>query len=666
MKIPLSRVARVFGYLVLGNAILAQDAFHEASTHIEGEWYDSDWLGEYYAGSYPWIYHNGLTWVYCVPTSESELWLYSPEQKAWLWTSDLRFPQLYQYEMSWLYLAQSVETNYLYVYDTAEWLAVGMPPGGETYNEETVIARFLDQASMGADYELIREVCEMGIAAWIDQQMGLPVTPIEPETRAIFESAPEDERPNPWYFRRPLWKLWVTGEDQLRLRVALALSEIFVISDKPAKLKRAPVGIANYYDMLQRNAFGNFRDLLMDVTLHPVMGFYLSHAGNQKSNPEKNLFPDENYAREVMQLFSIGLYELNPDGSRKVDEEGEYIPTYTNYEITEFAKVFTGIVYDWSDDPYFNSREPIFENVVRRQKMFDKPMVLVDEEHEPGTKDLLNAYTTPADQATQEDLNDAIDNLFNHPNTGPFICRLLIQRLVKSNPSPGYIEDVASVFADNGSGVRGDMAAVIKAIYLHSEARNSYMVKLTGQGKLREPYLSYVKLFRVFNAADASGKYHYDDRRDVKALGQQFLSSPSVFNFFLPDFQPIGKIADRGLVAPEFEIVNSQSVVEQINIWHRMLNSRTILPNNLLNNDRLDLTQWSFDWADELALADDPVALVDRVDLLLTGHTLTPGTRQIIIEAISGIGTNRSNYKRERVEMAIYLILLSPDFVVQK
>jgi len=239
------------------------------------------------------------------------------------------------------------------------------------------------------------------------------------------------------FFHSAFTNYAMTGEDLLRARVALALSEIFVISEVGA-LDGEPLGWASYYDLLLQHSFGNYRDLLYDITLHPCMGVYLTHLNNPKTDTTQNQFPDENYAREVMQLFSIGLYELNLDGSRKLDTAGNFIPTYDLGEIEEFAKVFTGL--SWGDRNEFGKRFPVSELGLTI------PMQMFDEEHEPGSKQLLNGFVVPDRNPVDglADLNDAIDNLFNHPNVGPFLARLLIQRLVKSNPSPDYISRVTS------------------------------------------------------------------------------------------------------------------------------------------------------------------------------------------------------------------------------
>jgi len=365
----------------------------------------------------------------------------------------------------------------------------------------------------------------------------------------------------------------MTSPDLLRQRIAFALSEIFVISRRVEFISDDTRGVANYYDLLLTHAFGNFRDLLLDVTLHPAMGAYLSHLGNRKADLSKNRYPDENYAREVMQLFSIGLFELNQDGTQKLDENGEPIPTYTNANITEFAKIFTGLTIEPHPQFLADLAEEGEEFVYNEEYYLDplgilyKPMIAFEQEHDSGPKTLLNGTVVPAGQGTMADIEAAIDNLFNHPNVGPFIGLRLIQRLVKSNPSPAYVSRVAGTFNDNGQGVRGDMQAVIQAILLDEEARDTSYLNDPTHGMLREPLVRYISLCRTFNATNSSGEYTYVPDHFSQEMLQYVVDSPSVFNFFLPNYQPIGPIAEADLVAPEFQITTSYTAVSAANLF---------------------------------------------------------------------------------------------------
>jgi uncharacterized protein (DUF1800 family) len=451
----------------------------------------------------------------------------------------------------------------------------------------------------------------------------------------------------------------MTSPDLVRARVALALSEIFVISELP-ELRDYPLSLANYYDMLIEHALGNYRNLLEDVTRHPAMGVYLTFVNNPKSDTTENRFPDENYAREVMQLFSIGLYELNPDGTHVLDTSGNSIEAYYNDDIAEFAKVFTG--FTWAGATEFGQPTPADYD-------YTNPMAMWDEWHEPGPKYLLNGFVVPDRNPVNglADVDDALDNLFNHPNVGPFIGRLLIQRLVTSNPSPDYIERVAMVFNDNGEGVRGDLAAVVKQILMDPEARDCNEMSNYYSGYLREPMLRYTNLARGFNAASGEGLFRNEMDEFLEETGQRPLASPSVFNFFQPDYQPIGPVADAGLVAPEFQITNSRSTMGYANLVHdwtfrgdKYLMERDRLYNGEPTRDeqyvRLDLT-------DELLMSENGELgdLIERLNLILCNGNLTDYTRNIIYNTIAQIPDNQADL---RTEMAVFLIMLSPDYLI--
>ncbi|MEZ5303935.1 MAG: DUF1800 family protein [Verrucomicrobiales bacterium] len=485
-----------------------------------------------------------------------------------------------------------------------------------------------------------------------------------------------DPKMNAWWGRAmglPRLRPDAAGEqepDPLRQRIGLALSEIFVVSDRMEDLAVEPGGMANYYDMLLGHAFGNYRDLLIDVSLHPCMGMYLSHLGNRKPDPVAKTHPDENYAREVMQLFSIGLWMLNPDGTRQLDAEGQPIPTYDNDDITEFARVFTGLAFGGAN-----------QNFGLWPRDFTVPMGAWDAEHDLAPKSLLLGAATPArtasagnaGTATLADVNAAIDNLFNHPNTGPFIGRLLIQRLVSSNPSPAYVGRVAAAFADNGSGVRGDMKAVVRAILLDPEARSAAMRENPAHGKLREPFLKCVNLARAFNAASQSGWYYLD--AFTLDHVQEPLKSPSVFNFFLPAYSPPGELAQSGLAAPELQIVNATSIMTSSNyFWnaitgelHRWGTGRSEYATRLNLEQEMLLNVPAAYVSDPSPPVPglDPDPLIRRLDLALTGGTLRPQTCQVIHEALARIGPGSAwEWPKQRLKLAIYLIVNSPEFAV--
>jgi uncharacterized protein (DUF1800 family) len=540
-----------------------------------------------------------------------------------------------------------------------------------TLTPEQEASRFLAQATMGADYSLIQLVAATGIEAWIDQQFTLPQSQILDHmyTNLYNPAQIGNEDPHQPLFRYAFWDMLMTGSDLLRQRVALALSEIFVISTDTDAIYSAANGAADWYDMLLKNAFGNFRDLLQDVTLHPVMGSYLSHAGNRRSNAALNRFPDENYAREIMQLFSIGLFMLNEDGSLVLDGSNEPIPTYDNSHITEFAKVFTGLQYDVAGDPHV-TWTATFDTGWLNPYTAVRPMVMWDEEHEPGPKTLLNGYTIPDGQTGMQDVDAALDHLFNHQNVGPFIGRQLIQRLVKSNPSAAYVARVTAVFNNNGSGVRGDMQAVIKAILLDDEARNSNYINDPHNGKLREPFFRFVQLMRVFHYNNAQNKY-WDAGWDIEETLRQFMFNPaSVFNFFSPTYQPPGPISAAGLVAPEFQLQNSYTAIATMNFWYQRIEWNYILnlpgSNEIINGQTHDIDQPVSDLSYEIILATNIANLIDHLDLLLTYGTLSTEMRGIIETAVTDYATTGNTpSSRDIVQFAIYLFMISPEYAIQ-
>lgn len=551
-------------------------------------------------------------------------------------------------------------------------------PGQTPTMEEA--SRFLVQAGMGADYELIQQVSQIGFSAWIEDQFTR--APVFHEPNVINFIVRENEGNGEFvYISDFMWSWWdvnIKGNDMLRQRVAYALSQVLVVSMVGSDvLEDSPWGLASYYDLLVKHAYGNYKDLLYDVTYHPVMGFYLSHAKNRKVDPATNRFPDENYAREIMQLFSIGLYELNQDGTRRKDADGNDIPTYTNADIREFAKVFTGLTYDgthkpgvpWGLDPG-DPGEILDEfEFLESEIFFNNPMQVFEPVHETGPKQLLS-YTTvngsfingaiPSGQTTDKDIRDAIDNIFYHPNVGPFIGRLLIQRMVKSNPSPDYIYRVALAFNDNGQGVRGDMKAIIRAILLDPEARNRGYLNEPTNGRLREPYMRYLHFTRAFNPTSSSGFFQNEGEEAQFSFQQEPLSAPSVFNFYLPNHSPLGPINDAGLVAPEFAITTASTSVATMNYWVGA--AFYVTPLEIAEDaGEVEIT---LDLETEYALMEyNPSALVDRLDIILTYGSMSAASKAIILNALTqaqaqGIGVE------DRVHLALYLFVNSPDFAV--
>ena len=498
--------------------------------------------------------------------------------------------------------------------------------------------RLLNQATFGATEEVAEAVIELGFEDWIDEQMRQPASLQLPHLRAL----PVPERlPQLQRDRSDIWfRNVLNGPDQLRQRVAFALSQILVVSEFGG-LGQMPYGLADYYDLLVQEAFGNYRELIEKVTLHPAMGVYLSMLGNQRPDPARNISPDENYARELMQLFTIGLVELNIDGSERKDAQGRSIATYDQDIIEGFAHVFTGWNYA-NGANFYRARSN-----ARTQAL---PMQLYPDFHAAGPKQLLSGERLPAGQSGQQDLEDALDNLFAHDNVAPFICIRLIQRLVTSNPSRAYVRRVASVFNDNGNGVRGDLGAVIKAILLDSEARAG---SAETSGKMKEPLLRLTQLWRAYDAKSADGSYRY---RPIDVFAQGPLQAPSVFNFFSPFYAPMGELADAGLTAPELEIATEYQNTRITNFFYLQALRRHSSNPGLKDTDvYLDIEQ-------EEAVADDADALIDRVaDRLLAGQI-----SEDLRTAIRSLLDARPNDSAARRTAAtIYLVASSPEFARQ-
>jgi len=509
----------------------------------------------------------------------------------------------------------------------------------------TDAARFLTQATFGPTLADIAGVAATGYAPWIANQLALPATSHLAATRADAAAFPSDgaypitadNRMAAW------WQTVVTAPDQLRQRVAFALSEIFVVSDVDPSLASQPEALAHYYDLLAADAFGNFRQLLQDVTLSPVMGHYLDLLQSAAANPALGTSADENYAREVMQLFTIGLNQLNPDGSLALDHHGQPVPTYDQATIVQTANALTGWSYAAAGPgPSFYGAAPDW---------FD-PMQLYPAYHDDSAKTIVGGTVLPAGEGGAADLTAALDALFQHPNTGPFICRQLIQRLVTSNPSAGYVYRVSQVFADDGTGTRGNLAAVIPAILLDYEARSPALLAQVGYGKLKEPLLRETALFRAFAAASAPSRFPlFTPDQD---LGQAPLRSPTVFNFFLPDYEPPGPLAAAACCAPEFQITTAATAVSVANTLAGDVYSPVPpAPSTVV----LDLSALT-------AAPDDPT-LVATLNLLLCGGNLSAAAQQLIISGLASLPAG-STLPADRARFALALVLTAPGGAVQQ
>ena len=510
--------------------------------------------------------------------------------------------------------------------------------------------RLLDQASFGPTPSAVAEAQNMGASAWVDDQLAMPATGyaaigyIDPNNNVGCPtgSPPTCFRDN--YTSFPLQLQFfhnaVNGADQLRQRVAFAYSQIFVISGIDIK---ETYGMRAYQQMLLDNAFSNYRVLLEHVTLNAGMGDYLDMVNNDKPNPSRGLEPNENYAREVLQLFSIGLARLNPDGSVIKDTNGIAVPTYDQDTVEGFAHTFTGWTY--APRPGATSRWTNPRNYLG-------DMVPFDAHHDMASKLLLNGKTLSTGQTPQRDLADALDNIFSHPNVGPFIGRQMIQFLVTSNPTPQYVARITAVFNDNGQGVRGDMKAVIRAILLDAEARGDSKTDIA-YGKLRDPAVYAASLARAFGAK-TDGVYL---NSQSGAMGQAVYVPGSVFNFYPPDYALPNSAT---LVAPQFGVQNTTTTVARFNFVYALLFSANgIAPDNSVPGaigTKIDLSGYT-------SFAATPATLVDQLDALMTHTTLTSTEKNAIVTAVNAVPVSDT---LGRVRSAAYLIAASPRYQITR
>jgi uncharacterized protein (DUF1800 family) len=578
-------------------------------------------------------------------------------------------------------------------------------------------ARFLLQSQFNASDAEIAAVKASTFATYLQQQYAKPIGQtgvqwldargydVSDKNRYFFSSAPADAM---------IWNQLFTSQDGMRKRVALAMSEFFVVSQLGLNFAWQSYGLAQYWDLLVKNAFGNYRQMLEDVTLSSAMGYYLNTKGNQKENSSGRV-PDENYAREVMQLFSIGLYQLNLDGTEKLDGDGKKIETYSQSDVTNLARVFTGYNFDVrATDP----KVQVIENdgsfatyTVDSKDSVLRPMALTASKHSTLAASFLGT-TVPAGTPGATALQTALNTLFNHPNVGPFFGKQMIQRLVTSNPSPAYVARVAAAFNNNGAGVRGDLKAVWTAIFLDDEARRTYTVSTapipappTGStirnaegrlnrniadkafGKLREPMLRFVQWGRTFGLSAVTPPvttpptppYIFwkipETSNIADALGQSPFRSPSVFNFFRPGFiPPSSALAATNTTAPEFQLVNETTVGGYMNFMQSKIRSGIYcydpeLPYTPYTNYR---QAYAATYAPELTLVADPTALVNRVNLLMAAGQISDATQTLMISAIAAMPINSTNattlasQKLDRVSAAILMVMASSEYLIQK
>ena len=574
-------------------------------------------------------------------------------------------------------------------------------------------ARFLTQASFGATDAEIAHLRVVGYDGWLNEQFARPASLQAPYLDWVMQlSCPvDDEYCNvvaEWTgTRSEIWAINALGRpdpsrsgavptDQLRQRVAFALSEIFVVSNSNGTLAGQPWALASYYDMLVDDAFGNYRSLLEDVTKHPAMGVFLSSIQNQKANADANIHPDENYAREINQLFSIGLVQLNLDGTPKL-LGGQPIPTYDQATVRGFAAVFTGWNFnsfgcsvEYQDGVPLCCHNPDNEDQYfwcgpseAEDPEWQLPMQPVEVWHDNTASKQLLDYPGVAlaggvlpPGAAQAELTQALDNIFHHPNVGPFIGKQLIQRLVTSNPSPAYVQRVAQVFNDDGSSahVRGNLRAVMRAILLDPEARAGHWQRYATYGKLREPLLKLTQIWRALHARTPAGNAVRNNRIRslntwpplVDMIGQSPLQSPTVFNFFKPDFAPSGEMRAAGLVGPEFQILTDTTTTSLANMlfWEVFCNHTN--NQSCWGTDDPGVLLMDQD-ADAVIAEGNPAGLIDRYNLLLMSGQMSPFMREVLVTRLNQmLPADYDNLGLARVHEALYLILTSPEYSIQK
>lgn len=548
----------------------------------------------------------------------------------------------------------------------------GAPPPATVSDNPTRedAARFLMQATFGPTEASINDLVDSGYSRWFRSQIEADagIANVDKMRTIQAEFAARGESANADALADLVWTDMIEGQDQLRQRMSFALSQVLVVSYATAEVAETESAVAFYMDVLDRNAFGNYRTLLEDVTYSPSMAQFLTYLNNRKEDQSINRVPDENYARELMQLFTIGLVELNQDGTPRLNANGQPVETYDNGDITGLAKVFTGL--SWNDGR-FGGTFPSNDAPVAAYS----PLAIFPEEHSASEKSFLNV-TIPAntDAATSIDL--ALDALFMHDNAAPFIARQLIQRFVTSNPSPAYVSNVAAAFQTGwfrlpdgstvGSLTRGDLTATLAAVLFDDEARLSSGAANPNFGKVREPVIRFVHWARVagLNSSSTLGSGGLDGESDLlnttspTSLNQQAFRSPSVFNFYRPEYTAAGlETGNSGLVAPELQITTTTTVTSFANFMRRRIEAtrpdRTFTPT----------------YSAELALADRPDALIDRLNLLLTAGAMSPEARAEATAAVASIpliANDDAASRRRRVNAAMHLIVLSPDYYVQR
>lgn len=531
------------------------------------------------------------------------------------------------------------------------------PPVASGSLTEEEAASFLISSTFGPTEDAVEELMDQGYSDWIKDQTDMGIDFMIDEVTQL-STRFADTTTHKWesVARQQWYERALFGEDQLRQRAAFALSQIFVVSTRPRDWLFKSHMQATYMDHLQVGAFGNFRDLLEDVTYSPFMGLWLTHIGNSKADPETGATPDENYAREIMQLMTIGLVELNMDGTVGTDSNGQAIETYDTEDVTELAKVFTGLHWGGDVSPFGE-----FPGRPARATTDILPMEMNENFHSAESKSFLGS-TIPANTPGDTSIEMALDILFEHPNVAPFIGKQLIQRMTTSNPSPAYVARVSEAFEsgrftlpDNstiGSGERGDLTPVWAAVLLDPEALDPARASDDNFGKVREPIIRFLHWAR-FAGVDRVEVLNEDPLLHLNGpggiIGQDPFRSPSVFNFFRPGFVAGGsETGDAGLAAPELQITNSTTAINYPNFMQAFV---------LRDNGQINIGRYN----DALDVADDPDELTDHLDLLLTAGRMTEATREMVRETIASV-----DGLRDRVQLGVMLTVVSQEYNTQQ
>lgn len=522
-------------------------------------------------------------------------------------------------------------------------------------SNEAEAARFLQRATFGPHTSSVAKLMQQTYADWVSDQMNIAQTRyLDGVDSVLREYGLQNITDGRRQFDRQqirsdvFWNIAVGAPDQLRQRVAFALGQILVVSDKDAGLDNRVRGIANYHDLLASEAFGNYRSLLGKVSLNPMMGDFLSMRRNERPDIENNIQSDENYAREMMQLFTVGLSQLQINGEPVLRADGQAVATYTQDDVVNLARVFTGWNYGDAGSMRTSQRSTQSEII---------PMKAFEEFHDKTQKKIVGGVEIPAGMSAAAELSLALDAIFNHPNVPPFVSKQLIQRLVTSNPSPGYVQRVASVFIDNGEGVRGDLSAVVPAILLDDDAINGHQHDQWGFGKLKEPVVKIASIWRAFDARGKLGKLRYSGI-DADSLQNPY-SAPSVFNFYSASYKPPGPIGNEGRVAPEAQILHDTTILRAAD---RLFDYAHEVPLGGANNSNQHSILLNI--GAEKALAHDVPALIDHLTDKLLAGAMTDSLRSTLQEL--GETTPMTDNGEQRVREMLYVLFISPEFSVQR